>query len=573
MGRPKIERIKKCETCKKDFDAGNKKHKKNCSKECTIIYNQNNKDERMKKVFDGIEKKYGKKSFFETDGFYDDVKKIKKQKYGDENYNNYEKIKSTLKDRYNVEYPSKIEDYNEKSQITKKIKYDDENFNNREKAKKTTFDKIGVDHHLKSKESLEKLKKTNQSKYGVDFTVQTDSCRSKLKQSNQDKYGSDYYFNSEIYLKSQRDKKIEKIKTILEKNDLKFDINKYNNIINKNEQGKFQYVKYQLTCSVCHNKFEWSFDAIPICRRCFPLTSISKLLGEFKDFLNSLKVNYIEGTKQIIKPMELDFYLEDKKIAFELNGNYFHSELGGNKYPNYHLIKTKLCQELDIKLIHIFEDEWLFKKEIVKSMIINSLSMIQNRIYARNCHIKKITPEQKNKFIENNHIQGIDVCYLSLGLFHQDELVSVMTFTKPRLALGINKKNKNDFSVELSRFCSKINFNVIGGFEKLLTHFIKNYNQFEEIYTFADCRWSGIDPNNTVYKKSGFDFSHLTKPNYYYFVKNDYFNRHHRFKFNKQNLIRLHNADPNLTEWEIAKKNKYDRIWDCGSLAFKMKLK
>jgi len=523
MGRPKIQRVKVCETCKKEFDAGNKKNKKNCSEKCTELYRKNHKDERMKKIFDTIEKKYGKKSFFETDNYYDNLKQIKKEKYGDEKYNNYEKIKSSLKEKYDVEHPSKIKDYKEKSDQTKLLKYNDPNFNNREKAKKTTLDKYKVDHHLKTKESLDKLKQTNRDKYGVDYTLQTDKCKDNLKKTNQNKFNSDYYFSSDLYLGIQKLNKTNKIKEILAKNDLKFDINQYNKLRIKTDEGKLHYLKYQLTCKLCDNIFEWSFDSIPICRRCYPLTSISKQQGEFKDFLDSLNLEYVENTKKIIAPLELDFYLQDHKIAFELNGNYFHSEMGGNKLPNYHLKKSQLCNNENIKLIHIFEDEWMFKKDIVKSRIKNYLNLTPNKIYARNCEIKEITFMEKKLFLEENHIQGNDVNFKSYGLFLKNEIVSVMTFCKPRLALGNKLKNNQDKenSVELSRFCSKIDYNIIGGFEKLLNHFLKNNPETKEIFTYADCRWSGLNPENTVYHKCNFEYINTTKPNYFYFEKSN----------------------------------------------------
>lgn len=556
MGRPKIERIKVCETCKREFDAGSKKNKKNCSNECRKIYNQDHKEDRIKKTFEAIQKKFGKNSFFETDGFYDKVKKIKKEKYGDEKYNNYNKIKSSLKDKYNVENPSKIENHKEKSESTKLSKYNDKNFNNRNKAKKTNIEKLGVDHHLKTKESLDKLKETNKSKYGVDYNLETEKCKNKLIEYNQNKFGSDFYYNSEKYLKGQRSNRIDKIKKTLKENDLQFDI------IQNNKEN------YQLTCKSCDNKFEWSFETVPVCRRCFPLTSISKLQDEFKKFLTSINLKFVESTKKIIPPMELDFYIEEFRLAFELNGNYFHSELRGNKYPNYHLYKSIMCEENKIRLIHIFEDEWLFKKEIVKDQILDYLGLIKNNINAIDCEIKTITNKEKKEFLETNHIKGNDVCSISLGLFQKNKLLSVMTF---KTSIITSKNNRK--SIELSRFCSKLNHNVIDGFEKLLDYFIKNYIEFEELFLFADCRFNGTNPENINYKKYGFEFLHRTKPNYFYFEKNDYFNRHNRFKFNKQKFIKTYNENSNLTEWEMAKKNKFDRIWDCGSLKFKLKLR
>ena len=67
--------------------------------------------------------------------------------------------------------------------------------------------------------------------------------------------------------------------------------------------------------------------------------------------------------------MELDIYIPENKLALEINGNYFHSELGGKKNKYYHVNKTELCESKNIQLIHIFEDEWLFKNDVIKKRI------------------------------------------------------------------------------------------------------------------------------------------------------------------------------------------------------------
>ena len=41
-------------------------------------------------------------------------------------------------------------------------------------------------------------------------------------------------------------------------------------------------------------------------------------------------------------------------------------------------------------LIHVFEDDWLYKKEIVKSMIASRLGIYKEKIFARKCQIKEI---------------------------------------------------------------------------------------------------------------------------------------------------------------------------------------
>jgi hypothetical protein len=115
------------------------------------------------------------------------------------------------------------------------------------------------------------------------------------------------------------------------------------------------------------------------------------------------------------------------------------------------------------------------------------------------------------------------------------------------------------------RFCNKLNTTVVGGFSKLLKHFIKNHNPIK-IISYADRRWSV----GKVYKNNGFTFYNNTQPNYWYMKY--YKEREHRFKYIKSNLHKLlSDFNPTLSEWENMKNNKYDRIWDCGSKKYELK--
>lgn len=97
--------------------------------------------------------------------------------------------------------------------------------------------------------------------------------------------------------------------------------------------------------------------------------------------------NIVENSKSIISPQELDIYLPDYKLAIEYNGLYWHSEQAGLD-KNYHIDKTMTCEEKGIRLIHVFSDDWEFKKEIVKSRLRSILGFNSNRIGARKCTIK-----------------------------------------------------------------------------------------------------------------------------------------------------------------------------------------
>ena len=298
------------------------------------------------------------------------------------------------------------------------------------------------------------------------------------------------------------------------------------------------------------------------CAKCaFKESDGEKALVEFIDSIKSNNT-IIRNDRRVIQPKELDILIPEIKVAFEYNGLYWHSEKYKGK--KYHLDKTSACKQNDIMLIHIFEDEWLNKNKIVKSKINYLMKNTSNleKVYARNCYVKEIDSKTKNKFLNDNHIQGEDLASVKLGLFTKktDRLVSVMTFCNPRKSLGQAKDSEYDG--ELSRFASDINCIVIGGFSKLWSYFENNY-EWTKIITYADKRWS----QGNVYLKNGWKHLHDSKPNYWYCKS---FERYHRYNFRKQVLKDKFPDifDSNLTEFEIMDKTDYFRIWDCGNMVF-----
>ena len=120
-----------------------------------------------------------------------------------------------------------------------------------------------------------------------------------------------------------------------------------------------------------------------------------------------------------------------------------------------------MCNSNGIQLFHICEDDWIYKQNIIKSMILNKLGKSSNKIYARKTEVKEVIDNKLvREFLDNNHIQGFVGSKIKLGLFYKDELVSLMTFSKRTFM-----KNED---YELVRFCNKLNTNVIGGASKLL---------------------------------------------------------------------------------------------------------
>jgi hypothetical protein len=280
--------------------------------------------------------------------------------------------------------------------------------------------------------------------------------------------------------------------------------------------------------------------------------------GEVKEFISSLKLLFEENTRKIIQPLELDIYIPSHNIAIEFDGLYWHSEKF--KINNYHLNKTIECEKQGIQLIHIFEDEWIHKQDIVKSRLMNILGLTPIKIYGRKCIIKEISSKEAKEFLNNNHIQGGINSKYNIGLYYDDELVSLMTFGCLRKSMG---NNSIEDAYELFRFCNKLNTTVIGGADKLLKYFIKTYKP-NEIISYADRRWS----QGNLYKKLGFEFIHNSKPNYFY-INNC--KREYRFKYRKDVLVK-EGFDKNKTEREIMEERGFNRIYDCGNKKYILKI-
>jgi hypothetical protein len=290
------------------------------------------------------------------------------------------------------------------------------------------------------------------------------------------------------------------------------------------------------------------------CRKCGNARHLSE--NSLKEFIRSLNIDFLENTRALIRKREIDIYIPSHNLAIEFNGLYWHNELFVDS--NYHLEKTSMCEEKGIRLIHVFEDEWMFKKEVVKSRIRNILGISGDRIYARKCEIKEIKAKDARIFLDQNHLQGYSVSSCNVGLFYKDELVSLMAFVKPRLGIG---NNKSEY-IELSRFANKLDTIVVGGASKLLKYYVRTYEP-SKIISYADIRWS----RGELYEQLGFIKTHTNKPNYWYVINAE---RKHRFLFRKSKLKKDGFDIENKTEHQIMLDRKIYRIYDCGTIHFEL---
>jgi len=291
------------------------------------------------------------------------------------------------------------------------------------------------------------------------------------------------------------------------------------------------------------------------CQKCS--LSYSKPQGELFDFIKEQCSDTIENTRAIIKPQELDVYVPSLKLGIEYCGLRWHSEQFQDD-KNYHYVKMKKCQTKDVRLITIFEDEWLEKKHQIKNHLLSVLGKSSIKIGARKTEIKEVPKTEALKFLQETHIQGGVRLEIAFGLYYQSELVGIITGNK-------HHRHGQDEAFVLNRMSFKHGVSVQGGSSKLLKHLISYAKSagYSKIVSWSDNRWS----EGNVYLKTGFILMEDLKPDYSY-VKNQ--TRISKQSCQKKNLLKK--GATGSTELEMAKSLGYSRIWDCGKKRWEIQL-
>lgn len=283
------------------------------------------------------------------------------------------------------------------------------------------------------------------------------------------------------------------------------------------------------------------------CRICGKSSSNPE--NEIYDYIIGLidTCEVVRNNRKLLDGHEIDIYIPSLKIGFEYDGLYWHSEAEG-KFKDYHISKTENANSKGIRLIHIFEDEWLEHKEIILNKIKHIIGKDSASVIgARKCSVTVISNDNAKQFLERYHIQGYANSTLYYGAFYSGELVGVMSFLK-----------EHDGNWNLTRFATNFKYRLPGLANKILKNFIVDNNP-NEIKTFLDRRWGTAQDN--VYTKMGFKLVDTLKPDYSYIKGHT---RYHKFGFRKQILHKKYGLPLTMTEKQMCDKLGFYRIWNCG---------
>ena len=556
--------LPKCKICGKPVTSHHRQGREwstYCSAECRKA----DKDTIMENRRQNCLNKYGVESIAQVDAFQQKRKATMKAKYGTEQVfkSNYFKQKrhETVKEKYGVDFVTQSDEFKNK-RVT------------------TMLNKYGSAAPMNIPEIKQKIEQTNLEKYGTTAPILNSEVQKKRQNTLKEKYGEDYK-NKIIAPAQNKILKERGVKSLF--NDPEFQqmsakirldagyqhlldrtVNDPNSkilpLFTRNDYIGYRNIDgYKWKCKECGREFIAPYrNILPVCRVCHPY-SISSGQQEVVDYIKTLYNGPMEiNTRKIISPLELDIYLPELHLAIEYNGTYWHSEQAG-KDKSYHINKSFLCEQQDIHLIHIFEYQWTLNKRQIKQRLSNILGSYTNKVFARKCIVREIDFDITSDFLNSYHLQGSCSSKVNLGLFYNNELVSVMTFGKPRF-------NK-DYQWELIRFCNKEGYHVIGAASKLLKYFERNYNP-KSLISYANRCWSWGKHN--VYKDIlGMTYIGKSDANYVYI--NEEGTILPRYKAQKHKLKKLlgeENFIEELTETENMEINGWIKSYDCGNLVF-----
>ena len=438
-----------------------------------------------------------------------------------------EKVKKTNNENHNCDYPTQDPAVVQKGKDTKRDRYGNENYNNSEKAAQTYFNEHGYTNPFLDPKVRLKSIITSLLKYGVDYPMKNADVQRRQRESLYKNHGVEYALQlPEIYAKFEDTmltnhgvKHALELEEFIKKSQNTcsnhYNVNNYNQrniqhydiwsndkklkeyIIDQyNQKKKFLTLKefaiyFNVNSYTVKNKVEnlnlLEYFYIPD----------SNLEIDFKSFLESYNIQFIRRNKSLLYNEELkirreiDFLINDD-IGIEINDINTHNSMNSNwltyKDPLYHQQKSLLAIEKNIRLIHLWEWELRNENEWSKisNWLVNELNQSKLSIDINQCYIVYVPKNIEQQFYNLYSIkeyQDSDVC---MGLMYNNYLYQVISF-----------KNINN-QWNIINYGIVYNYTIDNGYKVLLDRFIQLYNIQDSLIIYLD-----------ISKEDLYLFSHL----------------------------------------------------------------
>ncbi|UAJ16997.1 hypothetical protein UFVDC4_00070 [Staphylococcus phage vB_SauM-UFV_DC4] len=295
---------------------------------------------------------------------------------------------------------------------------------------------------------------------------------------------------------------------------------------NKYIYDKFNYINKKNKVKIyCHKhgyfeqRIEEHINKKMGCPSCGMI--VSKNEEMLNNDLKHFNFNIIRNDRKILDKKEIDILIPEEKIAIEINGNYWHSNLVMDELKaKRHLYKKfKMSKVKDYHLINFYEDDFIYKYNLILKEIF--LLTDKLKLYNFKKDYLKIESLDNQKFID---------------------------FYNNNSLYNINNNYRSAYAIKYKEF-------IIGAFslneDNVCYNYCINYNNNEDLSLIKE-----LFPN-IVFK-----------------VKIDSFNS---YKFLNNELLIINYESPKFYNFQLTGKdrlkrkiinNSDNRIYDCGSYSF-----
>lgn len=459
------------------------------------------------------------------------------EKYGITNAMEKKEFRQAISNTYSNQTREEKQEKVKRIKQTKLEKYGDENYHNIEQAKQTMQEKYGVQIGYQTEKSVQNRIKSSMEKYGVDNPFKSREVHKLARQRMKEKYGVEYGYKSKII----RNKINESIKEKYGVDNIMHS-SKYQRKVKQTMFDKYKVTSGFLT---------------PNAIKSHKQGTISKINKKCAEELKQITDKQIKLEKPIFKYI-YDIQLGEN-ILIDINPTISHNVYISYPYllkvvkdnipvsKEYHLDRLKIAVENGYDLISVFDwDDW----EKIKYLLQD-----KETLYARKLEIKEVDKKECNEFLNNYHLQNsCNGQEIRLGLYKDNELIEIMTFGKPRY-------NKN-YEWELLRLCTKPEYKVVGGAEKLFKHFIELVNPKSIISYCDNSKFSG-----EVYTRLGFTQKGKPSPSLHWSKGSEHIT---------DNLLRQRGFDQlfntnygkGTSNEELMIEHGWLPIYDCGQMTF-----
>ena len=379
------------------------------------------------------------------------------------------------------------------------------------KRQATNLERYGVDNPRKSEAIKTKIRQTNQERYGAVTFTASQAGKDQIKQTKLDHFGDANFNNMEANKATKQKRYGDTTYNNRDKNrqtcQERYGVD-HGGLLPKAAEGHRANIAERLgytelftqllgdrdkAVSFLKDKHYSLIDLMPLFNAPYytvqawvtrldlkEWVDISKGTSQYEkqvlDFLYGIGVvNIVQHDREVLQSgQEIDLFLPDYHLGIEVNGDYWHSSLF--KQRSYHLAKSKQAERQGIRLIHIYEYEWCSpsSRKIIESILQSACGKTSRSIFARRCELKKVTKEEAKTFINQNHLQGYRHAQITYGLYFQDELVQLMSFSRHA-----------KYQWEIIRGCTKLGCSVVGGISRIIKHF-KEDQAAKSLFSYCD---------------------------------------------------------------------------------------